>query len=858
MTTDQDRDFILAAERCDVEEMKRLWADGKGGIDLEARAVLESAINRAAGALISADISADKMPDLVDIANGNTETPYDVLPALIETGREDLISQMISAAKQKYQDSPGTYTDALIALDKRWSLIAELRRVEMSSLAAQLAGEIVEAKIAAGNARDYLRAAESGDLETVKAYLQSGKLDVDVRNADGETALYKAAVAGKLDVVNYLLKKGANPDHRTDRDYSPLSESAYQGSSKQVIRALIKGLKKHYKDNPLALYRALTFRDGGGYTMLKNARHGGVSDVIKPAIEEARRHVPTGKIVVVGCGFSGTMTAIELLRQNRDADESEPIEIVLIEKKEENRSAGLAYSPGTANDEHVINIQAERMSPFAHDPSDFQEWLYDKHRAIYRQRQDAVPRRLYQEYLDDRLQREINRNAGTISVVKKTAQVVDVEEKPDGAIVKLADGESIDAIHVALATGHTTAVRPAFLNAVQNHGRVLTSQWGDHARHFMDGMDRNGSVFIIGTSMSAFDAVVSLRKRGHEGNIVMISRNGLVHPTYEENRFPSPVTLDDPDFLLRKLRNLAQDEGQSSDPAYGGPSGDRLADAFGRVAGNLEEQQQTQRRRLSENEILDAFEREIRREWFALTRQHRYNGEQILTQWERHVPRVIETLTELGVSLEAIADRFHKYKSLIDVNRIGVSRAIGEVVNDTLLNGQAQIWTGSITGMEGAEDGVNVSYRMLAPDGTAVSNTRRFDYVISSLGQEMDYTKTEDELWKNLIQCGCARPHWTRMGIDVGYAGQLVNQNGQESDCITAIGTMRAGDTMVRSRRYGEKPGRGGRLGPPAFSVVAIKDHFGETVEHIWQQSREALDKKATASAAPAAGCSPA
>lgn len=496
------------------------------------------------------------------------------------------------------------------------------------------------------------------------------------------------------------------------------------------------------------------------------------------------------------------MTAIEILRERDESDKL--TEITILESNKTNTGGGLAYGKQTANNEHVINIQAERMSPFPFDRNDFVEWLYYEHDDIYYNSQDAVPRRIFQEYLNMRLQEAIDRNP-SVTVTKKTGRAIDAKKHETGIQITLKGGRKLNAAHVVLATGHTTPVIPPFIKTVQDNERVLSSQWGVGGRKFMREMDRDATVFIVGTSMSAFDAVVSLLKRGHKGKIVMCSRHGYTHPTYEQGRIPPPVDIRKPP-ILDNLKKISET--------------------------------------VSEQDVVDHFERGIKEEWFNLTRQNRLNGEQILNNWEKHVPEAIEKLKASGVRLSTIAKLLKDHRSLIDTNRIGVSRVIGETVYQAMLDGQVEVWSADIQAMYSNYSravnenfsSVSVEYMMTTPDGSNYRNQRDFDYVISSLGQEMDYSKVTEPLWQNLIERGEVTPHWTNLGITVGHEGQIVNGNGEENNSITAIGTMRAGDTITTRRAYGEKAGSGGRLGPPAFSVVALKDHFNETARHVIDQ----------------------
>jgi uncharacterized NAD(P)/FAD-binding protein YdhS len=72
-------------------------------------------------------------------------------------------------------------------------------------------------------------------------------------------------------------------------------------------------------------------------------------------------------IAIVGDGASGTMAAMNLLREAQA-----PRAIVIVEPRER-LGRGVAYS--TTYREHLLNVPARGMSAFPDSPSHFLEWL---------------------------------------------------------------------------------------------------------------------------------------------------------------------------------------------------------------------------------------------------------------------------------------------------------------------------------------------------------------------------------------------------------------------------------------------------------------------------------------------------
>lgn len=71
-----------------------------------------------------------------------------------------------------------------------------------------------------------LQAVEAGDLPRVQMLLASGA-DCDARNADGSTALTLAAHTDRPDIVDALIKAGADVNATDERGWGPLMKAVY-------------------------------------------------------------------------------------------------------------------------------------------------------------------------------------------------------------------------------------------------------------------------------------------------------------------------------------------------------------------------------------------------------------------------------------------------------------------------------------------------------------------------------------------------------------------------------------------------------------------------------------------------------
>ncbi len=102
-------------------------------------------------------------------------------------------------------------------------------------------------------------------------------------------------------------------------------------------------------------------------------------------------------VTIIGGGFCGTLTAVNLARLSTDSLR------VNIVNKQYPLGRGVAY--GTPRPEHLLNVVARNMSAFPDVPLHFVEWL--RNRADFADiplgdlREQFVPRRVFGDYLQD-------------------------------------------------------------------------------------------------------------------------------------------------------------------------------------------------------------------------------------------------------------------------------------------------------------------------------------------------------------------------------------------------------------------------------------------------------------------------
>lgn len=265
--------------------------------------------------------------------------------------------------------------------------------------------------------------------------------------------------------------------------------------------------------------------------------------------------VPDRVIAIIGAGFSGTLTAVHLLRGGTPGR----LRVVLV-----NRSAamarGVAY--GTSSERHLLNVPAGRMSAFAHDPDGFLRFARERDPSV--SGGSFVPRRLFGDYLEALLAEARRAPAPGASLEHVRDEVVDVD--PGGsssrARVMLRGGRTIEADRVVIALGNFAPANPVIPDpAFFASPRYVRDPWGAAA---LDAIGAEEPVLLIGTGLTMVDVALDLASRApRSAPIHAVSRRGLLPLPHREHgaqpaygTLPAGLTAGEPSALgyLRAVR----------------------------------------------------------------------------------------------------------------------------------------------------------------------------------------------------------------------------------------------------------------------------------------------------------------
>ncbi len=220
-------------------------------------------------------------------------------------------------------------------------------------------------------------------------------------------------------------------------------------------------------------------------------------------------------VAVVGGGFSGTMTAVQLSRRG--------IPSVLIDGSGR-MGRGVAYA--TTESVHLLNVPSAKMSAWPDRPSDFAEWLGDDGTAF-------AERRVFGRYLES-----ILKGAEGMRLIE--GRVIGAERVGESWCLQLEQGEVLTTSAVVLASGNQAPAPLSVANGLPAD-LFVNNPWSDEAHEAIARVAADGGdVLVLGTGLTTIDTVLSLIAAGHRGRIVALSRRGLLPRTHAPHE-PAPV-----------------------------------------------------------------------------------------------------------------------------------------------------------------------------------------------------------------------------------------------------------------------------------------------------------------------------
>lgn len=427
---------------------------------------------------------------------------------------------------------------------------------------------------------------------------------------------------------------------------------------------------------------------------------------------------PVPHITIIGDGFAGAMTTYHLARLAR-----RPLTVDLVGDAP---VAGLGVAYGTADPSHLLNVAAGRMSALPDVEDDFLQWL---RRESPRLETGAfVPRMRFGRYVAERLDNAI-RESVHARVRKVVARVVAIRDRR----AQLADGSLLprsDAIVLALGNA-APDVPPGIEPALAGSTAYIASPWD----RSLDRVGPRDSILIIGTGLTMYDVVLSLRARGHAGRIVALSRRGLLPQTHRTPSLPPGRHEHWPELANWDGRVLSLS---------------RLVRARVR---------QAQARGVDWREVINSLRPITQQLWARFDlRQRRAFLRHLRPFWETHRHRAPDE----------------------------VFRAVEPLLRD----GTLRVLAGRIVRASLTPTGAEVVVAPRDADGPSRA-TISASFVVNCTGPQTDPRRIPDPLVRDLIARGAVTPDPLGLGIETAPDGAVIGSAGTPSPGLFSLGPWR-------------------------------------------------------------------
>lgn len=226
------------------------------------------------------------------------------------------------------------------------------------------------------------------------------------------------------------------------------------------------------------------------------------------------------RIAVIGAGAAGSAVVAELLQRHRPG----AIELVWL-RGISHAGRGVAYA--TDEDHHLLNVRAATVGVFADAPGDFLTALQSENGVV--RGSDFVPRRRYGDYLEATLARVVEDAIARGHALRiESCEAQSVRPCAGGGFHIGTESGAIDVDTMVLAIG---ALPPCPLPMVRRDaresGRYLRDPWRLPAA-------APHHVLVVGTGLTAVDALLSAARRWPQARLTAVSRHGQLPRVHSE------------------------------------------------------------------------------------------------------------------------------------------------------------------------------------------------------------------------------------------------------------------------------------------------------------------------------------
>jgi uncharacterized NAD(P)/FAD-binding protein YdhS/predicted metal-dependent enzyme (double-stranded beta helix superfamily) len=465
--------------------------------------------------------------------------------------------------------------------------------------------------------------------------------------------------------------------------------------------------------------------------------------VYSPPLPEVRRYAvtdqppakvfslrPTGDartIAIIGGGFTGTMTLANLLRFGGEL--KSPLHIVLVDRQPA-IGEGVAYR--TNDVRHLLNVPAAKMSAWPDGPDDFLAFARQLDPSV--NPGDFLPRRIYGQYVRRTLLELANKASDllTVEVLKDDATRLTPSDSSSWNI-QTASGRSIHADLAVLTLGHRPPDDPFGKRWHGPRNRFVADPW---AALVLSQIGPDEPVLLLGSGLTAVDAILTLNHKDRTAPITVVSRRGLM-PLPHSTQPQPPADLS---ALLK----------DSLDPAR--PLTVRRL--FSSIRKTIA---QTQAAGIDWRQVIDGLRPAISQLWGRLDSIQRARFLRHLRPlWEIHRHRMAPTVAE---TIDGLRQR-----KILDIT------------------------AGSVISATADAEGVNVT---LSRRGQPANRTLRVSWVINCTGPGAHNRHSTHAILRPLLESGVLSHDEFDLGLLTDSDGRAMDAAGNVLSTLLVAGTLR-------------------------------------------------------------------
>ncbi|MBC7997230.1 MAG: FAD/NAD(P)-binding protein [Leptolyngbya sp.] len=436
-------------------------------------------------------------------------------------------------------------------------------------------------------------------------------------------------------------------------------------------------------------------------------------------------------VAIIGGGFAGTITAVNLIRYTQV-----PVRIVLIERAEK-KCRGVAYS--TQCESHLLNVPAGRMSAFPDEPLHFIKYARAKDPKI--SESTFVSRKLYGEYLEDILEiaRENLPAIVKLETIEDEAISIKLIQGQTKAAIKFASGDVLVADKIVLALGNMRPIAPQGLSeGIVNSPNYQGDPWAFDASELRGLKD---DILLIGTGLTMVDKAIEIVQAGFKGNIHAVSRHGLLPMAHAKAPLPAfaqteinPELCGNLTLLFHTVKNAVRSGSYA-----------QLFDNASTVKMEISDWRQ----------VIDALRPHSQKLWGALSVKEQQ-------RFLRHV------------------------RAYWDIHRHRMAPEIAEAIATLIEVGTVQPIAGRLYSVQETNDSLIAT---ITPRGGGLAKQLKVAKILNCTGPSANYNLSRNPLVQSLISRGMMTAHDTGAGIKVSNRGQVLDQREQPSEIIFTLGS---------------------------------------------------------------------